>query len=421
MKRGSELLSVVPVFPADARNQLRALTEAGLSTDLVGLGCIHRRSWLAKLIRICDPILRLNSEVLLRSYWIDEVERHSVHTMIWPVVRNRIRRKLAISEPSSIASDRMSKVLDLKAKGMVTQSTKVVLGRENASSRTFEKAKATGAICLLDLPAPHISTVQKLMAIETQEFPDASNEIHEEHEYAPERVARKTSELELADCILVASQMTERSVVQAGIDPAKIVRIPYGCVPPTQTKTQFSNRKPVVLFVGGCSMRKGVPRLLRVWKRLKAHHHFTLRLIGNMVLTEKFLEQYRGLYEHIPTIANSMLLQHYSTSYCLAFPAVADGFGLVVNEALASGLPIVASSNNGAPGFVEHNRQGLIYEHGDDEQLASHLDWMMTNPVRVEEMSDESLQLAESWTWSQYREAYAKLVSGLIEKAKLQN
>ena len=115
---------------------------------------------------------------------------------------------------------------------------------------------------------------------------------------------------------------------------------------------------------------------------------------------EKTLKQNSALFEkHLEP-----LLKRMDT-------ANAAGDGTNLSPPISAHLPVIASSNNGAPGFIEHERHGRIYEHGTDESLATELDWMLCHPKEVAEMSRHAFDLSKNWTWKHYRNKYALSIS----------
>jgi len=63
----------------------------------------------------------------------------------------------------------------------------------------------------------------------------------------------------------------------------------------------------------------------------------------------------------------------YSKIDILLMPTLREGFGLVVAEAMASGIPVVATRGSAIPELVEHEKGGLLADAGDVEQFADHL------------------------------------------------
>jgi glycosyltransferase involved in cell wall biosynthesis len=163
-----------------------------------------------------------------------------------------------------------------------------------------------------------------------------------------------------------------------------------------------SPRKPIFLYVGNITMRKGVHRLLITWKNLKAYRTHELRLVGDMRLSSNFLKDFQGMFTHIPRLRREDLLQHYREASVFVFNAVADGFGYVIVEALASATPVIASRNCGAPDLIEHKSEGLLVDYGVEKQLNSAIEWALSNPKELARMGERALLKAERWRWCNY-------------------
>ena len=113
-----------------------------------------------------------------------------------------------------------------------------------------------------------------------------------------------------------------------------------------------------------------------------------------------------------PTIPRSELNAHYNCADVLVFPTLADGFGMVVTEAFANGLPVITTSRAGAADFVRHGENGLIVEAASAVALADSIEWCLGNRTTLAKMRDAARATAASWQWSDYRRA---LSDGLRE------
>jgi glycosyltransferase involved in cell wall biosynthesis len=135
-----------------------------------------------------------------------------------------------------------------------------------------------------------------------------------------------------------------------------------------------------------------------------------------MHLTAKFLKDYQGCYDYLGTMQRDNLRRHYQTAQAFVLPALAEGFAVVILEALSCGLPVLVSRNSGAEGFITPGREGLLHEAQDDDSLCRDLDWMLSHPNEHAEMSHCALQRAQSWTWLDYRREFLRLVTTLTGK-----
>ena len=73
----------------------------------------------------------------------------------------------------------------------------------------------------------------------------------------------------------------------------------------------------------------------------------------------------------------------------------------------------MASRNSGAEGFLEHGTDGLLHEFGNEDELAGHLDWMLSHPRERAEMARQAVAKAASWTWPDYRRRFLEILNGL--------
>jgi glycosyltransferase involved in cell wall biosynthesis len=160
----------------------------------------------------------------------------------------------------------------------------------------------------------------------------------------------------------------------------------YGCpeqdvcvVPPGIDLDLFrpgarQNALPRILFVGGDFPRKGGDVLLRA---------FQTRLRGRAVLelvTSGDVPAQEGVRVHRGVQANSPELRAlYSECDVFTLPTRADCLPLVCLEALASGLPVVATPVGGIPDLVRQDQTGRLVPVGDADALADALDALVSD------------------------------------------
>jgi len=408
------ILQACPVLPQDVQHQLLALEEAQLLHTAVTSFAYPAEGWLERLLRWGDVCL--GSEIVPRLH----------ARRLPPCVARRVR-----SQPSAELLQRWAKwrhavkapamtdawfgAIDRAAARHIQPSIRLTIGREDACLASFTAAKASGSLCLYVLPTAYYATVRQVMEREHAEFPGAAIQSCLSDEYEIGRCQRKDTEVAAADRILVPSQFVVDSLLAAGIPPTRVYRLPWGCEPRFDPcrKASTTGRK-IVLNVGNISVRKGIPRLLRAWKRLGAYRTHRLRIIGSRYLKPRFLAEYSSVFEYLPHLPRNELARHYAAAYAFVFPAACEGLGLVLNEALSHGLPCVASTNSGAVGFITDGQEGLIYPFGEDDQLCAALDRMLSRPRETAEMGQAAYQLAQRWTWTDYRKMFCGLVLDLL-------
>ena len=197
-------------------------------------------------------------------------------------------------------------------------------------SRCMLKAKKKyGATCILDRGSSHIKTFNRLGRL--------CGQTHENKRY----IRIDEQEYSYADYVAIASSFVERSFVENGYDRKKLFINPYGVslkhFYPTKCTEEFD-----CIAVGGWNKRKGSHLVEEAFKgtNIRVLH---VGAIGDLEFPkdENFV--------HIDPIPEDQLIKCYSKAKVFIFPSFDDGFGLVLCQATACGLPIVCSQNTGGP------------------------------------------------------------------------
>jgi glycosyltransferase involved in cell wall biosynthesis len=311
-------------------------------------------------------------------------------------------------------SDKCFQLVDEAAAALIKPETSAIIGREDACLTCFRRGEAFNIPRIYQLPTAHFATVLTLLKRERDLFPEAFNTGDLEADFAPARIQRKAAELDSATHILCHSSFVAESLKVAGIQGGRITVLPLG------TDLSFvcdspGARAPVFLYAGTISARKGVHRLIRIWKQLRAYRTHRLRLIGDLRLPGSFLAEYRGVFEHIPRLPRTSLVNQYARAQAFVFNALADGFGHVFAEAMACGTAVLASRNSGAPDLIIDGEEGLLFEYGDDEALAVTLDRALTSPQELRQMGDRGRRRALRWTCNDFATSLLKWIRPIIE------
>jgi UDP-glucose:(heptosyl)LPS alpha-1,3-glucosyltransferase len=109
--------------------------------------------------------------------------------------------------------------------------------------------------------------------------------------------------------------------------------------------------------------------------------------------------------------------RYYAAADLFVFPSFYDTFGLVVTEAMASGLPVIASRAAGANELVEHGVGGFVTEDPwDPDPIAAHLSALRDDPGRQERMGAAARAAVEAYTWdrtaAETMAVYQEVVAG---------
>jgi glycosyltransferase involved in cell wall biosynthesis len=222
----------------------------------------------------------------------------------------------------------------------------------------------------------------------------------------------KDEELRLADFVVVASQHVRRTL--SGVVPdEKIKVVPYGAplvIPRTGRPTK-TGRPLQVLFSGTLHQRKGIGYLLEAIESLGKGVQLTMigqRMAPNLVI-DKACKRWRWL-ESIP---HKQVLEIMMQSDVLVLPSLSEGFGLVVTEAMACGLPVIVTPNVGASDLISDGREGYIVPICSAEAIADRLNALNEDRELLACMSCSAQETAAAHSWQSYREDWAEKVRAM--------
>ncbi|MGA7156360.1 MAG: glycosyltransferase family 4 protein [Acidobacteriaceae bacterium] len=266
-----------------------------------------------------------------------------------------LRTSLVLDELDSTLFDRWA--------AMTLKGCDLVLGASTSSLATCKAAQKMGATFVLDRACPDIRVQQDMMAEEAQKVGGVFRR------NSPWFVERQVQEYESADFILSPSDYSRRSFPDHL--RKKVVLAPlYG-----RSKVAVRSPKPlgsmfVLGVVGGQPLRKGYLYLLQAWKELALPNARLKIRTGDAMFQYPVLKR---LMSELPNVELVSYVPDISTFYaeCDAFilPSVDDGFGMALFEALANGVPSVATRNCGASELLVAERDCLLIDAFSVEQI----------------------------------------------------
>lgn len=167
----------------------------------------------------------------------------------------------------------------------------------------------------------------------------------------------------------------------------------------------FTEDTVVFLFVGRLEAYKGICELLEAYRQLRESGHTSsaLLMVGDGA--------YRGEAEMIASVVDGVtitgrlsgadLFNAYIISDIMVVPSLVEPWGLVVNEAMAFGLPVIASDNVGcSDDLVIHEVTGLIVPAGQTEALVNALQKLALNASLRKAYAKKSSEHIRPWTLS---------------------
>ncbi|MBI1858735.1 MAG: glycosyltransferase family 4 protein [Candidatus Melainabacteria bacterium] len=188
---------------------------------------------------------------------------------------------------------------------------------------------------------------------------------------------------------------------------------------PNPNKT-YSHEIVQLLFISRLMPQKGVDTLIKACGILKQRgvNNYRLTIVGDGHLKDlmySLIDKYeiRDKINHIGWRDLEDLPPIYRSADIFILPSVMEGMSSVTLQAMASGLPIVASRVKGFEDILEENGNGLTAEYKDAEGFANAVEKLIKSPELREKMSKSSLEKSKQFSW----ETITKQYLGLYEKA----
>jgi glycosyltransferase involved in cell wall biosynthesis len=192
---------------------------------------------------------------------------------------------------------------------------------------------------------------------------------------------------------------------------------PYGAPPALvdQPSRRVSGEPLNVIFAGHLAQRKGFAYLIAAMKRLEFPWKLTLagpRPIRAPEELDAFLADERCTWlGHVP---HNTLLEKMCSAHVFVFPSIVEGFGMVLYEAMAAGLPVITTANTAGPDIMIDGREGFIVPIRDPDAIATRLTLLYEDEPRRVEMASEALACANRSGWNSYEENIGALLDRVV-------
>ena len=229
-----------------------------------------------------------------------------------------------------------------------------------------------------------------------------------------------------AEAIVAYGEHVKQFVTDAtGIDPIKVKVAGQAVEPERFTAVRpVRNGHPEVLFIDQFETRKGLADLLDAFGSIP-DLPATLRLAGNGSLepevTRRAAQDQR--VELVGYIPQEHLPEQLARARCLVLPSITtaldrEPWGLVVNEAMHAGVPVIATDAVGAAagGLVQDERNGLIVPERNPPALAHAIQRLAVEPGLAARLGDQARQDVERFSHGAMADAFEAAVEHAVSR-----
>jgi glycosyltransferase involved in cell wall biosynthesis len=335
------------------------------------------------------------------------------------LVRQIVRRvgltSLARHETGWASCDAIYRAFDRHVARALRQGVvrpRVVYAYEDGALETFRESTRQGIWSIYELPVAYWRLIQQIFREERELRPAWSSTLNALLD-STAKLQRKDVELSLSDTVVVPSSFVAKSLALAPERPKRIEIFPYGAASPVVASVaERREHEPLrVIYAGQLTQQKGLAYLFEALSRFE--YPYELSLAGPLPTTLcEPLEAALGKPNHrwFGILPHSQLLNEMVRNHVLVFPSLAEGFGLVVTEALSAGLPVITTPNTCGPEIMTDGSEGFIVPIREPDAITAKLTLLYEDEIRRRTMAEAAKQTAAEINWARFEEQVADLV-----------
>jgi len=233
---------------------------------------------------------------------------------------------------------------------------------------------------------------------------------------APWAIDKELQEYDAVDMIETISTFAYETFLEQGIAKEKLFLNPLGVELSLYHPIKKVDNVFRVLYVGTLSLQKGIPYLLEALANLKLPN-FELMLVGSMTdeITNT-LSRYVNGFKYVGVVPRYELSNYYSQASVFVLPSIQDGFGMVLTQAMACAVPVIATTNSGGRDLITEGVEGFIIPIRSPEAIREKVLELYHNPDLRDKMAQAALQRVQSvGGWDEYGDRSIQAYKRLLE------
>lgn len=387
------------------------------------LGCLHRfvtstyyrrDSWPDRVAGFCPPL-----DMELRKRWLKGLDSRrvtrSLRFEIPELWHRRVRRDRVAAELAMFQRD---SAFDAWVAERFATESDIFWGFQGSCLASLKAAREAHRLAVCEFATAHVRAAIRILTQEAERHPEWAGTISNLH-FPDWYVERLEKEPHAAELCVAASGFTKQSLLEVGIPEDDILVLPLGAdVEQFRYAPRRVDQPLKILFVGGIGQRKGIKYLLEAVQQLGSSH-VELCLLGPLPADTSVLDQFSSSFTYLGQTDQAGVVRHMHEADLLVLPSVFEGFGLVIIEAMATGMPVIASTHSVAPEVIDDGVHGFVLEPDDVQGLAEKLDWAASHRSELCEMGAQAGQRAREFSWEAHTTRLGRLLAEIAERYDL--
>jgi glycosyltransferase involved in cell wall biosynthesis len=367
----------------------RALNRIGL------LDLICTDIWANRAVRNFGPMLGSSGRALASRYHTELSEERIKHWAIRTLLRQTVRRVrrtcpyLGFIEDGCWFSSLVRNWVSSRR-----SPPEIIFSYDTSAFELFEWGKNQGCHLILGQMDPGRFEAE-IVANEREIWPGCepgAGQVPESYH------ARRAAEWQLADTIIVNSRWSRDALIKQGVPEAKVRVIPLVYESSGRLFKEGiaeKRRGPLkLLFLGQVNLRKGIPYLLEAARMAGSAVEVTI--VGPVQISREAVASAPSNVCFTGPVSRNEVTEHYRRADAFVLPTLSDGFAITQLEAMAHGLPVIATPNCGE--VVTDGVDGRIVSPREPAALASAIMALAGDPDALVAMSQNALLKSRQFT-----------------------
>ncbi len=287
-----------------------------------------------------------------------------------------------------------------------------VYAYENGAESAFAMSKQLNQLCIYDKSTGYWKAAHDMLREEAELEPQWADTLHG-YQASEATLARHDAELALADVVIVPSVFVKRTLEHYTHLRARIAVVPYGAPthPPSLADLRRTESSVLrILYVGPLTQRRGLSYLFSAVQQLAGAVELTVagpRPDRPCAVLDSELARVK----YVNPGSHQDTLRLMAQSDVLVVPSLFENFGLELLDAMALGLPVIATPNSAAPDLISDGVEGFIVPIRSSQAIAERLHLLLREPEQRAEMGQRALTRVREFSWRRYETTLGSRVS----------
>ncbi len=194
-------------------------------------------------------------------------------------------------------------------------------------------------------------------------------------------------------------------IIPLGIDVENFITKKYSKAEALK-KLEITTTVPIIGILGRIDRKKGQDFLVKAISELRNRNiDIELLIVGSPTINDTDGQQYFSEIKKLITddkLENIIHIREHDNDVHLFYNAIdifalasySETFGMVTVEAMAAGIPVIATNKGGSPEILGNGKFGLLYEFENIHSFCEKVEWILINPDKTKEMTALSQQEA---------------------------